>query len=161
MAQGKKVNTVSIAHGLGEPVALQLGLRLWDVRFEKEGGDWFLRYFIDKPGGVNIDDCERFSRQVETSLDEADPIPQRYYLEVSSPGVERELKKEWHFMENIGKRVNAKTIRALDGQRSFSGKLMQYEDGTIKLELVEGGEVSIAQEQLAYVRIHGDFDFGG
>ena len=107
MATAKK-NTAEIAAELANPILLQMGLKLWDVRFEKEGGRWFLRYFIDKEGGVNINDCENFSRAIDPVLDAADPIDQAYCLEVSSPGVERDLVKPWHFEENIGRLVTAR-----------------------------------------------------
>ena len=85
----KKPSTVQIVTDLVSPFAEALGLSLWDVRYEKEGAGWYLRIFIDKPGGVNIDDCEALSRAVDAPLDEADPIPESYTLEVSSPGIER------------------------------------------------------------------------
>ena len=109
-----------------------MGLRLWDVRFEKEGSGWYLRYFIDKPGGVCIDDCERFSRAVDPLLDEADPIEQSYCLEVSSPGVERELTRPWHFEENLGRPVTARLISPRGGVREFSGTLLRYADNQPK-----------------------------
>ena len=96
MAEGKK-STVQIAAELAEPVLSQMGLTLWDVTFAKEGSVWVLRYLVDKEGGININECEEFSRAVEERLDQADPIQQSYTLEVSSPGVERELTRDWHF----------------------------------------------------------------
>ena len=93
MAKGKGGFTVERAEQIARPVLEQLKLTLWDVRFEKEGSVWYLRYFLDKEGGVTIDDCEAFSRAVDPLLDEADPIEQSYTLEVSSPGVERELTR--------------------------------------------------------------------
>lgn len=83
----KKENTTDTAARLAQPLLEELGLTLWDLRFEKEGSLWYLRYFIDKEGGVTIDDCEQFSRAVEKKLDAADPISQSYTLEVSSPGI--------------------------------------------------------------------------
>ena len=84
MANTKRESTVQAALRLGEPVASQVGVEIWDVRFEKEGSMWVLRYYIDKPGGVTIDDCEAFSRAIDPILDEADPIEQSYYLEAVS-----------------------------------------------------------------------------
>ena len=91
MAKKEKGNTVAAVWQIAQPIAESLGLELWDVRFVKEGADWFLRIFIDKEDGVSIDDCEAMSRAIDKPLDDADPISQSYCLEVSSPGVEREL----------------------------------------------------------------------
>ena len=92
--KGKGGNTVAAVWEIAAPVAEQLGLSIWDIRFQKEGVSWYLRIYIDKEGGVGITDCENFSRAVDGPLDEADPIEQSYYLEVSSPGVERQLTRD-------------------------------------------------------------------
>lgn len=92
MAPGKK-NTVGIVTDLVRPITDELGLDLWDVRFEKEGSTWYLRIFLDKEEGVNIDDCENVSRRLSPILDETDPIVQSYTLEVSSPGIGRDLRR--------------------------------------------------------------------
>ncbi len=97
MAVSGKMNTAQACTKIAEPVAEELGLMLWDVRFEKEGSGWYLRFFIDKDGGVNIEDCENFSRKIDKVLDDADPIEQSYILEVSSPGIERNLIKPCTF----------------------------------------------------------------
>jgi len=136
-----------------------MGLRLWDVRFEKEGSGWYLRYFIDKEGGVTIDDCERFSRAVDPLLDEADPIEQSYCLEVSSPGVERELTRPWHFEENIGRPVTARLIRPRGGVREFSGTLLRYADNTAVIRAEQGEEIALPKAETAYIRLVDDFDY--
>ena len=97
MAKEKKKSTAAAVDELVRPEVEARGLKLWDVRFEKEGSLWYLRIFIDKDGGVNINDCENVSRRVSDLLDEADPIEQSYILEVSSPGIERDLVKKEHF----------------------------------------------------------------
>lgn len=99
-------NTVKIVTDLVKPIVDELGLILWDVRFEKEGSIWLLRVIIDKVGGVSVDDCEAVSRPLDKLLDEVDPIDQSYCLEVASAGLERELTKSWHFDECIGKKCN-------------------------------------------------------
>ena len=109
-------NTAAAVEALAAPVVEKLGLELWDIRFLKEGSQWFLRIFIDKPGGVSIDDCVDFTHEINPLLDEADPIEQAYCLEVSSPGIERELTRPEHFQRYEGKRVMIKTIRPFDGQ---------------------------------------------
>lgn len=119
----KKLTTVQIAAQLAEPVLGKLGLELWDVRFVKEGATWYLRYFIDTPDGVNIQQCTDFSRAVEVELDAVDPIPQSYVLEVCSPGIERELRLDSHFERYIGHEVTVKLIRPIEGQRNFIGTL--------------------------------------
>ena len=107
-------NTVELVTEIVKPIIEQLGLSLWDVRFVKEGADYFLRIFIDSENGITIEDCENVSRAVDLPLDEADPIPQSYCLEVCSPGIERELKKEEHFQAFIDSPVMVKMIRPID-----------------------------------------------
>ncbi len=159
MAKAKQ-NTAQTAEKLAQPVLLQMGLRLWDVRFEKEGGAWYLRYFIDKEGGVNIDDCEQFSRLIDPILDAADPIDGSYSLEVSSPGVERELTKPWHFEENIGRPVTARLIRAKNGLREIAGTLVSYGDGTAVIRDGQTeAEHAVARAEAAYIRLQDDFDY--
>ena len=109
MAKGK--NTVTAVWEIVEPYAKELGLEIWDVRFLKEGASWYLRIFIDKDGGVGIDDCVNLSHAIDKPLDESDPIEQAYYLEVSSPGIERDLVRPEHFEAYIGEKVKVKMIR--------------------------------------------------
>ena len=113
--KGKGGNTVAAVWEIAAPVAEQLGLSIWDIRFQKEGVSWYLRIYIDKEGGVGITDCANFSRAVDGPLDEADPIEQSYYLEVSSPGVERQLTRDEHFKKYIGSPVMVRLIRPRDG----------------------------------------------
>ena len=120
-----------------EPVE-GLGLKLWDVRFVKEGASWYLRIFIDKEGGVSIDDCTDVSHAVDPILDEADPIDVSYYLEVCSPGLGRELRSEEHFKAFIGWDINLTLYKAEDGIKSFKGKLIDYSDGpTLEIDGAE------------------------
>lgn len=113
-----------------EPVEA-LGLKLWDVRFVKEGASWYLRIFIDKEGGVSIDDCTDVSHAVDPILDEADPIDVSYYLEVCSPGLSRELRCAEHFEAFIGEDINLMLYKAEDGVKNFRGKLLKYNDGPV------------------------------
>ncbi|MFV0498005.1 MAG: ribosome maturation factor RimP [Candidatus Fimivivens sp.] len=159
MAKAKQ-NTAQTAQRLAAPVLLQMGLRLWDVRFEKEGGTWFLRYFIDKDGGVDLHDCEQFSRLIDPILDAADPIDGSYSLEVSSPGIERELTKPWHFEENLGRLVTARLIRARNNLREIAGTLVSYRDGTAVIREAENEtEHTVAKGDAAYIRLQDDFDY--
>ncbi|MCL2056186.1 MAG: ribosome maturation factor RimP [Oscillospiraceae bacterium] len=154
----EKETTVQIARRLVGPVLDKLGLLLWDVRFEKEGGTWYLRYYIDKEGGVGIADLEAVSRAVDKALDEADPIDRAYVLEVSSPGAERRLTQDWHYKECIGKTVRVRLIRPVDGVREFTGGLAGLQDGAVTIILEDGREVSFAQKETAFVKLYFDFD---
>lgn len=153
MIKGKKPNTCEFCGEIVKPVLEKMGLNLWDIRFEKEGNAWFLRYFIDKENGVTIDDCENFSRAVDPLLDEADPISQSYYLEVSSPGTERELTKDWHFEKCMGELINVRLIRAFEGERDFTGTLCEYQDGNISLILEDGRKISFSKAETAFIRL--------
>ncbi len=104
------------------------GVSLWDVRFVKEGADWFLRIFIDKEDGVSIDDCVNVSHAIDPIIDEADPIDHSYCMEVSSPGIERELIRPEHFIKMTGKEVKVRLYKALDGAKEFIGTLCSYDD---------------------------------
>ena len=163
MPKEKKLRTVDIARQLAEPVAGQQGIALWDVRFEKEGTNWYLRYFIDKPGGVNIVDCENFSRAVDCLLDEADPIEQSYILEVSSPGIERTLTRPEHFEPYVGSSVHVRLIRPRENTRDLIGELVgRGEDGAITLRLPEEeNTVTIPWADIANVKLNPHTDFGG
>ena len=156
--KGKGGNTVNTVWQLAEPYAKQLGLEIWDGRFEKEGGDWFLRIFIDKEGGVSINDCVDMTHAIDKPLDDADPIEQSYCLEVSSPGVERELRRDEHFMKFIGSPVMVKLIRPLENKREYNGILESYENGSFELRLEDGTGLMINKKETSYVKLD---DFGG
>ncbi|MFR1480204.1 MAG: ribosome maturation factor RimP [Hydrogeniiclostridium mannosilyticum] len=160
---GKKKggNTVEAVWRLAEPIAQSLGLSLWDVRFEKEGVQWFLRIFVDKPEGVGIDDCVEMSRAVNDPLDELDPIDCAYCMEVCSPGMGRELVRPAHFKAYLGSPVQVRAIRPLaDGRREFTAVLKSYEDGVLTL-LDGGNELALAQNTLSRVRLVDDDFVGG
>jgi ribosome maturation factor RimP len=159
---GKKGGgTVRIAEELVRPVIEERGLILWDTRFEKEGSRWYLRYFIDKDGGVNIADCEFVSRAVEKLLDEADPIEQSYTLEVSSPGIERELVKDRHFEKYLGSNVHVRFIRPVNGERDFYGELLSRDGDEIKILLSGDVEMSFQRAEAASVKLAADYETGG
>lgn len=139
------------------PYAQELGLEIWDIRFAKEGANWYLRIFIDKDGGVSIDDCVALTRAVTKPLDEADPISQSYTLEVSSPGIERELVTDRHFEKYIGAAVTARLIRPINGVRDYAGTLKEYDGGKIKIELKDGETLEINKKDASYVKLD-DFD---
>ena len=116
-----------------EPTVLELGYRIWDVTYSKIGADWHLEITIDKDEGINIEDCEKVHRAIDPILDECDPIESFYYLDVSSPGIERELRTEEHITLSVGARVLAKLFAAKDGVKSYEGTLKAYEDGKITI----------------------------
>ncbi len=114
------------------------GVSLWDVRFIKEGADWFLRIFIDKENGVSIDDCVNVSHAIDPIIDEADPIDRSYCMEVSSPGIERELTRPEHFAKMQGRDITVKLYKALDGSKEIKGTLVSFDDKLIiKTEATE------------------------
>lgn len=114
------------------------GVELWDVRFLKEGASWYLRVFIDKEEGINIDDCTNVSHAIDPVIDEADPIDKAYFLEVCSPGLERELTRPEHFVKKIGEKITVKLYKAIDGKKEFTGILKSYgEEVVIGLEETE------------------------
>ena len=152
-----KQSTVERVYEIVKPFADELGLEIWDITFKKEGTDWYLRIFIDKDGGVSIDDCVDLTHAVSKPLDDADPIKQNYMLEISSPGVERELSKDEHFEKYIGSGVIIKTIRPVDGVRDFNGVLKKYENKTITVELQDGAEMTFDKKDTNFVKLD-DFD---
>lgn len=156
MAAGKG-NTVSRVYEIVAPYAQELGLDIWDIRFVKEGTDWYLRIFIDKNGGVSIDDCVDLTHAITKPLDDADPISQSYLLEVSSPGVERELVTDVHFDKYVGSNVMLRLIRPIEKVRDFSGRLKAYDNGVITLELPDGEELTVNRKETSYVKLD-DFD---
>lgn len=158
MADGKKnEGTARIVWKMALPYAEKLGLSIWDVRYVREGGSYFLRIFIDKPGGVGIEDCEAMSRAINTPLDELDPIRESYCLEVSSPGINRELARPEHYAACAGKRVAVRLIRPLPGgEREISGSLAGFDSGIISLRNDSGETLEIAQKDAAWVRLADD-----
>ena len=127
-----------------EPTVNSLGYRIWDVLYSKVGADYHLEITIDKDGGIDIDDCEKVHRAIEPIIDEADPIEDFYYLEVSSPGIERELRTDEHIALSLGGRVEAKLFAEKDGRKSVKGILTAY-DGEVLT--VKENEIDIALEK--------------
>ena len=134
---------------LAAPVAAELGLELWDVEYVREAGQWFLRVYIDKDGGVSINDCEALSRALDPVLDEADPIPDSYVFEVGSAGAERELKRPSDFEKFMGSEVEVKLYQPYEGKKSIVGKLEGYENGDLTVN-----SVRFKKSQVAQVKLH-------
>lgn len=141
---------------LALPVAEKLGLSIWDVEFVKEGGERYLRVYIDKEAGVDINDCESFSRAFDKVLDEADPIAESYVFEVSSAGLERRLYRPSDFEAYIGSAVTLKTFSPKAGKKEFWGNLAAYADGDVTLE-VSGEEITFTKKEIASVRLRVEF----
>lgn len=140
----------AVCRSLAEPFAEQLGLRLWDVRYVKEGAEWYLRFLVDKDGGVTIDDCEALSRLLSPALDEADPIANSYTLEVMSPGIERELIRPEHFEACLGMPVTVRLYAPRAGVREFTGVLAEYrKDGSVCLRQKNGETAVFAKKEIA------------
>ncbi len=156
MAQNKGANIAENVKTLTEPIAEKFGVRVWDVRFLKEGAEWYLRIFIDKEGGVNINDCENVSRAIDPLLDEKDFISQNYILEVSSPGLERELTRDEHFKEYTGKDVKIRLIRPIEGLgKEFCGVLKAVDTNELTIEDYSGeNQVTINKKETAWVKAH-------
>lgn len=154
-----KQTTVEKVWEVVEPIVEDLGLVLWDIRFLKEGADWYLRVFIDHPDGVNINHCEAVSRAIDGPLDEADPIDKAYILEVSSPGIERSLVRDEHFAQFIGADIMVKMIRPLEGiGKEFKGVLVDYNQGEVTVQDHSGeNQVTISKKDTAWIKLD-DFD---
>jgi ribosome maturation factor RimP len=156
-------STVANVWRLAEPIAAGLGLELWDVRFLKEGAQWYLRIFIDRPQGVTIEDCEAMSRAIDGPLDELDLIEQSYCLEVCSPGLERELIQPAHFARFAGAPVIVRLIRPLPGgEKELRAVLEGLEDGVIILQRGEE-TLRLPKKDTVFVKLDDfdDEDFGG
>lgn len=134
---------------LARPIVEDEGCELWSVEYVREAGSWYLRVFIDKDGGVGIDDCERISRRLDPILDEADPIPDSYVFEVGSAGAERELKRPSDFEKFMGSEVEVKLYQPYEGKKSLVGKLEAYENGDITISSVQ-----LKKSQIAQVKLH-------
>jgi ribosome maturation factor RimP len=158
MSVKKSGNTVDKVYELAKPLADEIGVDIWDIRFEKEGSNWYLRVFIDKEGGVFIEDCEALSRPLNKLLDETDPISQSYIFEVCSTGLGRELKKPEHFEKFIGSEVKVRLIRAVDNIKEFIGILLEYNKDAITLQLDEETTGEFKLSECAYVKLNDDDD---
>lgn len=138
---------------LAKPVVEEEGCSLWDVEYVREAGSWFLRIFIDKDGGVGIDDCERISRRLDPILDEADPIPDSYVFEVGSAGAERELKRPGDFEQFMGSEVEVRLYQPVNGCKVYVGTLSGYDNGRVTVTAGKN-EVSFDKSQIALVKLH-------
>ena len=139
------------------PMTEELGFELVDVEYVKEGSSWYLRAYIDKPGGININDCETVSRRLSDILDEKDYIDEAYILEVNSPGLGRPLRKEKDFKRSLGEEVEIRTYRMIDKQKEFTGILKDYDEKTVTIEPDGGTLLTFDKSDIALIRLAFDF----
>ena len=133
---------------LVKPIIEKIGYKLYDVIYEKEGKDYFLRIFIDNEKGISLEDCEKVNNAITEVLDEKDYIKDQYFLEVSSPGVERILRKDWQIKENIGKSVEVKLFKPLNGEKTISGELKNFDEENIIINYV-----NIPRKDISLIKI--------
>ena len=134
-----------------QPTITELGYDIWDITYSKVGADYHLEITIDSPNGINIEDCEKVHRAIDPILDEVDPIEGFYYLDVSSPGIERELRTDAHILHSIGQKVEAKLFAAKDGRRVVCGILKSFEDGALVIT-EQAGDVTLMQNEISKLR---------
>lgn len=139
------------------PVTEENGVEIYDVEYVKEGSDWYLRAYIDKEGGVTIEDCEKVSRAVSEIMDREDFIEDAYILEVSSPGLGRALKKDKHLARSIGEEVEVKTYKPIEKQKEFAGILKDFNGESITIETKEAVSMKFARSDVALIRLALDF----
>ena len=152
----KKEDYVGRVERFLEPIMQENQLELVDVEWVKEAGTWYLRAYVDKEGGISVDDCEVVSRRLSDWLDKEDFISESYILEVSSPGLGRPLKKDKDFARSIGKDVDVKLYRARDKRKDFTGVLKAYDEDTVTIE-EEGKELVFERGEIALIRLAFDF----
>lgn len=139
------------------PIMEEHKFELVDVEYVKEGGNWYLRAYIDKEGGITVDDCEIVSRRMSSILDEEDFIEESYIFEVSSPGLGRPLKKEKDYVRSMGKELEIRTYRAINKEKEFYGILKAYDDNTVTIEPEDGEELVFEKSDIALIRLAFDF----
>lgn len=145
------------AESLLLPILEEFGFEMVDVEYVKEGSNWYLRAYIDKPGGITINDCETVSRRFSDLLDEEDFIKDPYILEVSSPGLGRPLKKERDFQRSVGERIEVHTYKAINKNKIFIGILKAYDADSVTIETEDGEELVFRKQDTSLIRLAFDF----
>jgi len=141
-----------IVYELAKPVTDRYNFEIVEVEYKKEGPDWYLRLYIDKEGGITIDDCQSVSEELSGLLDEADPIEQSYIFEVSSPGVERPLKTDRDYEKNNGKLIEIKLFTPLNGKKVYEGILRGHTPGVVEIEAEDGNTVQVDKGAIALIK---------
>lgn len=139
------------------PIMESMNFELVDVEYVKEGGTWYLRSYIDKTGGITVDDCEAVSRQFSDLLDQEDFIEESYIMEVSSPGLDRPLKKDRDFERNLGREVEIRTYRPIEKEKEFYGILRAYDDNSVTIEREDQKQMNFLKKDMALIRLALDF----
>lgn len=139
------------------PIIERMNFELVDVEYVKEGGTWYLRAYIDKEGGITVNDCEAVAREMNEILDREDFVEDSYVFEVSSPGLGRPLKKEKDYVRSMGKEVEIRTYRAINREKEFYGILAAYDDATVTIEQEDGEKLTFEKSDIALIRLAFDF----
>ncbi|MCI5873223.1 MAG: ribosome maturation factor RimP [Clostridiales bacterium] len=139
------------------PIIERMNFELVDVEYVKEGGTWYLRAYIDKEGGITVNDCEAVAREMNEILDREDFVEDSYVFEVSSPGLGRPLKKEKDYVRSMGKEVEIRTYRAINREKEFYGILTAYDDATVTIEQEDGEKLTFEKSDIALIRLAFDF----
>ncbi|MCR5508117.1 MAG: ribosome maturation factor RimP [Lachnospiraceae bacterium] len=150
---GRRADHEAGTEALVQPILDRYGFELWSVEYVKEGDENYLRVYIDKEGGITIDDCVTVSRELSDKLDEKDFIPDAYILEVSSPGLGRILKKDRELEHSIGRNVDVKTYKPLDGSKMFSGTLQSFDEDKLSIETPDGSTREFARADIAKISL--------
>lgn len=139
------------------PILDRMNFELVDVEYVKEGGTWYLRAYIDKDGGITVNDCEAVAREMNEILDREDFVEDSYVFEVSSPGLGRPLKKEKDYIRSMGKEVEIRTYRAINREKEFYGILSAYDENTVTIKTEDGTEMTFEKSNIALIRLAFDF----
>ena len=153
----KKNDIESLTFKIVEPIVEDLKMELIDVEYIKEGPNMYLRIYIDKDGGVSLDDCQSVSQKVSEELDEKDPISENYFLEISSPGIDRPLKNDKDLKKSIGKDIEISLYKSVDGQKKLTGKLLNYDDDSIDIEYENLEQASIERSVISKINLAVNF----
>ncbi len=153
----KRNDVESLTLKIAEPIVEELEIEIVDIEYIKEGPYMYLRIYIDKDGGVNLDDCQRVSEKVSVALDEKDPISENYFLEVSSPGIDRPLKNDKDLKRSIGKDIEMSLYKMIDGKKKLTGKLLNYDDDNIYVEYENSEERSIERNVISKINLAVNF----
>lgn len=153
----KKEDYEAKAEAMLLPIVEKQGFELVDVEYVKEAGIWYLRGYIDKPGGITVNDCEAVSREFSDKLDEDDFIDESYVMEISSPGLDRPLKKEKDYVRSMGKLVEIRTYRPIEKQKEFCGILCAYDNNTVTIEEEDDSKRTFEKKDIALIRLAIEF----
>ena len=153
----KRNDIESLTLRITEPIVDELNMEIVDIEYIKEGPHMYLRIYIDKDGGVNLDDCQKVSEQVSEILDEKDPIQDNYFLEVSSPGIDRPLKNDKDLKRSIGKDVEISLYKAVEGKKKLTGQLLNYDDDNIYIKSEDSDESTIERNVISKINLAVNF----